>query len=151
MWMEPLGSSRLFSLAAEERQAAQPAEGQQSQRGGFGHGADGQIHGQWRIKSGLVRLIGSGIEIGEINRNEGGLSSGIIEELMTGIALVWEKMSYQAKAVVAATRRVQGVEQVDRAVHRQPIQLKIAAIRRGYGLGRAGRNKGIGKDSGGIY
>jgi hypothetical protein len=67
----------------ERQQPAQPACGGQRQHGRFGHRADGQIHRQRGVKSGYFGLISSGVEVRKINRNDRGLGSGIVEQLVT--------------------------------------------------------------------
>src|ERR1035441_5429585 len=69
----PLAERRLEVLipAANEQQRAQPARGEQRERGWFGH--DGQIHRQGGVKHGFYRLIRAGVEVGKVNRNDGGL------------------------------------------------------------------------------
>jgi hypothetical protein len=52
-----------FIAAPPAADQHQPARGEQEQRGGFRHGADGQVHRYGRVKSRLFRLISSGVEV----------------------------------------------------------------------------------------
>ena len=70
--------------AAKEQQRASPAQSQQRKCARLGD--DGQIHRQGRAKSGLFGLIGSGVEVGKINRDERGLGPRKVVEHPASVA-----------------------------------------------------------------
>ena len=64
----------------EKQQTAQHARCEQDQRGRLGHLTYRQTHRQGRVESTYFRLVGPRIEPGVVNRDEGGLGAGLVEE-----------------------------------------------------------------------